>query len=162
MGLWEQEIPPLRKNVENLERSERFRLVVEATDWTLRTAPLPVQDPEARDCIENVMREARAAVERRADSIELSEEIEDQLFELQESAEETGLPQLLEGIHRFFDGGILSGMAIEYNLYDCFEFSAQREEGHRETLEEQMASPRLREVVEYQKNLILSASQSSS
>lgn len=161
MDLWDREIPPLEEAVAHLASSEQFRLAVDAVDWTVSTAPVQIQDSEASGCIENIMREARDAVARNQDSVELSDDVLGLIDAAEDSVSEPGVFQILQGVHRFFSSGLVGAPAIEDILYDCFEFSAQREEGPTETLEEQQANPRLREVVEHQRNLILNAGQSS-
>jgi hypothetical protein len=157
VNLWEREIPPLADRLGRLDRPERLRLIVEAVDWTLSTMPGQIDDAEAADCIGEAMLRARAAVAQHAGDVELPQDLLDRLEEAQESAYEAGLPQLLLGLFKFFDDRVLSPMAIEDILFDCFEFSAQREEGRRDTLEEQEASPRLREIIAFQKELIIQA-----
>jgi hypothetical protein len=155
MALWERDIQPFQDQLASLSSPESLRLAVEAIDWTLRTLPEPIEDPEVKESVDAVMRAARTAVEQRADRVLLPEDLIDRLNEVEEDTYEPGAAQLLSGLRRIW--AYPGPVALEDVLYDCFAFCEQREDDEPDTTEEEEANTRCREVIAYQKELITQA-----
>lgn len=157
MALWEREIFPYHDQLERLAPSERLRVAVEAIDWTLRTMATPIEDPEARQWLDEMLDEARAAVAQRASRVPMPEDLLDRFDEVDDDTEEYGVPQLLMGMPNLWGLDVMTVELVEGVLYNCYAFSSMREEPEPETLDDEQADARCREVIDYQKDLIAQA-----
>jgi hypothetical protein len=160
--VWEWEIGPCRGRLEQLTAGTRLRLAVEAVDWTLRTSVRPIGDRRAAEWIQAVMAEARTAVARGAERVDLSSDLADQFDEVDDGADETGVSQLLMGIANCWGFESMTSDALEGTLYSCYVFALQREVPEPETSEEEDANPRCREVIRHQRGIIDEAGVSAS
>jgi hypothetical protein len=157
MNLWERDIFPRHDELEQLTAPTRLRIAVDAIDWTLRTSTTPIQYQRAVEWIEEVMTAARTAVTEQSDHVELSEDLAEQFDEVDEDADETGISQLLMGVANVYEFDTFTSKALEGTLYSCYVFSQQREVPEPETLEQEEATPRCREVIAHQLGLIENA-----
>jgi hypothetical protein len=157
MNLWERDIFPRHDELEQLTAAARLRIAVEAIDWTLQTSTTPIQYQRAAEWIEEVMTEARTAVAEQAGHVDLSEDLAEQFDEVDEDADETGVSQLLMGVANVYEFDTFTSKALEGTLYSCYVFSQQREIPEPETLEQEEATPRCREVIAHQLGLIENA-----
>ncbi|MBR7827562.1 hypothetical protein KDK95_14685 [Actinospica sp. MGRD01-02] len=157
MNLWERDIFPRHDELDQLTAPTRLRIAVEAIDWTLRTSTTPIRYQAAADWIEEVMTEARAAVAEQAGHVDLSEDLAEQFDEVDEDADETGVSQLLMGVANVYEFDSFTSKALEGTLFACYVFSQQREVPEPETIEEEEAVARCREVIAHQQRLIETA-----
>ncbi len=131
-----------------------MRIAVEAIDWTVQTSTTPIQYQRAAQWIAEVIPEARAAVARQSGHVDLSDDLAEQFDDVDEDADETGVSQLLMGITNCWEFDTFTSEALEGTLYSCYVFSQQREVPEPETIEEEEANPRCREVIAHQGRLI--------
>jgi hypothetical protein len=157
MNLWERDIFPRHDELEQLTAATRLHIAVEAIDWTLQTSTTPIQYQRAAEWIEEVMTEARTAVAEQAGHVDLSEDLAVQFDEVDEDADETGVSQLLMGVANVYEFDAFTSKALEGTLYSCYVFSQQREVPEPETIEEEEATPRCRDVIAHQRQLIENA-----
>ena len=154
MNLWERDIFPRHDELDRLSATTRLRIAVEAIDWTLQTSTTPIHYQRAAQWIDEVMTEARAGVADQADHVDLSEDLAEQFDEVDEDADETGVSQLLMGVANCYEFDTYTSKALEGTLYACYVFSQQREVPEPETIEDEEATPRCREVIAHQTSLI--------
>ena len=154
MALWEREIFPYEDELEHLTPASRLRIAVEAIDWTLQTTPTPIQDQQAAEWIEATMTAARAAVAQGSDRVPPSEDLIDRFEDVDDEVYEEGVGQLAMGVNNFWSFETMTSKALEGVLFACYEFFSMREDPEPETIEEEQANTRCREVIAYQKELI--------
>lgn len=155
MNLWERDIFPRHDELDRLTAATRLRIAVEAIDWTLQTSTTAIQYRRAAQWIEEVMTEARAAVAEQAGHVDLAEDLVEQFDDVDEDADEIGVSQLLMGIANCWEFDTFTSKALEGTLFACYVFSQQREVPEPETLEEEEANLRCREVIAHQQRIIL-------
>lgn len=160
MKLWDREIDPLETTTARLTLAERLALGVEAVEFTLRTEQRPVADERAARWITEVLGHARRAVDAGQESVPLPERLEDESEALQEDVQEDGVPQLISGMVDAFaeaddpeDQG-LQPRHLGFLLESCYSFALERLPSGPQSLEDEENSPRCREVIAYQRELI--------
>ena len=154
MNLWERDIFPRHDELDQLSAPTRLRIAVEAIDWTLQTSTTAIRYQRAVQWIGEVMAAARAAVAEQADHVDLSEDLTEQVDEVDEEADESGVSQLLMGVANCYEFDTYTSEALEGTLFACYVFSQQREVPEPETIKDEEATPRCREVIAHQKSLI--------
>ncbi|MGH2902595.1 MAG: hypothetical protein ACRDK7_03260 [Solirubrobacteraceae bacterium] len=154
MNLWERELAPYEGALEGLSGPDRLALAIKAVEWSDTTMRDPIADPEARRWIDSALGAAREAVAAGAEHVTLSPDMVSDFQGLDESVEEYGVGQFMTGFMACADFDTLGVETLSNVLYICYEFAAQREDPEPETIEEQEANSRCREVIAFHKELI--------
>lgn len=159
MTLWEREIIPLqdRLRLGRLSETQMLALAVNALDYAYRTEPDPVDEPEEACCLEAGIEAGQAAVASGESRITLTEELRDEFDKIADDAPDPGVLALLSAIMICVEHESLSNIALSEALYQCYEFTAHRQELEDRTIEHEEENERCREVIEYQKQLITQA-----
>lgn len=157
MNLWEREFADSATALEPLSAPARLKLAVTALDEALRTEPHPIEDPEARSWLEGAIAAGRTAVTELATRVTLPPDLDEQFEELDEAVEEYGVGQLLAGVMTCVDFDSLPTKSLVAVLYDCYTFTAMRQEPEPMTIQDEEANQRCQEVIAYHRELIAQA-----
>lgn len=145
--------------LESLPSRLRLRVCVESIAWTIRTLESPIQDPNVASFVSDGLARAESAVNQGLDFTPGLAEFRPRFNDLFEEAVDPGTFQFINaGLFCFANAGSELPFTAAVNiLSDSYEGALYRATSASITTEVERATPRAREVIEYQQGQITDA-----
>ncbi|MEU4401417.1 hypothetical protein [Micromonospora orduensis] len=154
MLLWDDEMQPLREELQKIQPPHRLALAMAVMEWT-RRAMGQIETEDVRDYLDRGMTAGREAVSAGRDRIYLSEETLDGYDDVLDLADEAGTSHMLSALLACADAPDgLTGEVLYGVLSFCYEGLLDRQQLPEWTVDAERANVRCLEAIAVQRGLV--------
>ncbi|MFR9780777.1 hypothetical protein ACL02O_32635 [Micromonospora sp. MS34] len=157
MLLWDQEMQPLRDELQQIAPPQRLNLAMAVLERT-RAAMGRIEAAEITDYLDRGLTAGREAVSAGRDKIVLSEEMLDEYGDVMDLADEPGTSHLLSALLACADAPAGLTSEVLYGVFSfCYEGLLDREGVPEWSVEAERANATCLETIAFQQRLIRQA-----